>query len=159
VTDNLTIDVAAYLNRSRADSNSFIREVGSYKTDSRILTPADDNLNLYSVTANYDMGPVAATGSVSYMRRTLQSSSDVSRYIQSNRSAARCAALTNGGLPCSPQQVTDFFALVDNQSTSGLYPQQWMDTYTAELRFSSKYESPLQWTVGGFYSRSSDHGL
>jgi iron complex outermembrane receptor protein len=152
VTEKLTIDIAAYLNRSRADSNSFIREVGTFKTDSRILTPADDNLNLYSITGNYDMGPVAATGSVSYLRRTLSSVSDVSRYIQSNRSAARCAALTNGGLPCSPQQVTDFFALVDGQSTSGLYPQQEMDTYTAELRFSSKYESPLQWTVGGFYS-------
>ena len=151
-TENLTIDVAAYINRTRTDTNGWVKELGEYKNDSRVRLPADDNLDLYSITAAYDFGPVMATANVSYLHRDLVSVADVSRFGLNNRTPARCATLYNRGAACSTGQLAAFYGIVDAEATGALNPQQDMDAMTAELRFSSTYESPLQWTVGGFFS-------
>jgi iron complex outermembrane receptor protein len=76
----------------------------------------------------------------------------MSRFIRSTRTAAGCAARVSAGAPCSPTQLTNYYALVDSQSSSALFPQQTMQSWTAELRLSSDGAGPFNWTVGGFYS-------
>ena len=151
-TEDWTLDLATYVNRTRTDTNSWTLASGKYKSDALTRQPVSDDLELYSATSNYDFGSVNLTGVVSYMHRDLSTVSDVSRYIQSNRTAGRCAALANGGAACNPTQLSSFFGLVDGQSYSALYPQQDMDAWTGELRLSSDGSGPLNWTVGGFYS-------
>lgn len=150
--ENLTIDLAAYINRTEAESPSWYPAVGEYKSDSRTQLPQTDDLDLYSITANLDLGPVTAVGSAAYMRRELMSTSDVTQFIQGFRTPARCQVLYNRGPACSSDQLAAYYAYVDTQYPSVLKPQQKMDTYTAELRFTSNYESALQWTAGGFFS-------
>lgn len=158
-TETLTIDAAAYINRSRTDTPSWNPNLGKYNTDLLARQPITDDLDLYSLTGVLDLGGVEATAIVSYMTRDLTSTSDVSRFIRTNRTPARCSALVNGPpvggvtAPCSPTQLTNFFALVDGQSNSVLFPQQDMNTLTSEFRLSSTGANTLNWTVGAYYSR------
>ena len=151
-TENLTLDFAAYINRTETDSPSWFPDVGDFKSDARTQQPTTDDLGLYSVTANLDLGFVTAVGSASYMKRELTSTQDVTQFIQGFRTPARCQTLYNKGAPCDTSQLSSYYAYVDTQYPAALHPQQDMDTYTAELRFSSNYESPVQWTLGGFFS-------
>ncbi len=151
-TEDLTIDAAAYINRSRTDTNAWTLTSGKFKSDALTRQPVRDDLELYSLTANYDFGGVTLTGIVSYLDRDLESVSDVSRFIRSTRTAAGCAGRVGGGAACTPTQLTNYYALVDSQSSSALFPQQTMKSWTAELRLSSDGGGPFNWTVGGFYS-------
>ncbi len=151
-TPDLTIDAAAYINRSRVDTPSWNPRAGKYNSDALVRQPIVDNLNLYSLTAAWDLGPVEATVIGSYLTRKLSNTTDVSRYIRTNRTPTACAALANGRAPCSATQLADFYTLVDSQSTSTLFPQQDMNTLTGEFRLSSSGTRSLNWTVGGFYS-------
>ena len=157
-----TIDAAAYYNKSTTDTPTWLLESGKYKTDSRTRQVVRDEVKLYSLTSNYDFGPVIATGVVSYMERNLVSQSDTSRYIQGTNTLAgyqaRCftAGAPNGCTDQFLNPITSFQqyqAFVAGQSTSSLYPQQDLNALTAELRLSSASKGPINWTVGGFYSR------
>lgn len=151
-TEDWTVDLATYVNRTRTDTNSWTLASGKYNSDALTRQPVRDDVELYSATSGYDFGGVTLTGVLSYMHRDLSTVSDVSRFIQSSRTAGRCAALTNGGAACNPTQLASFFGLVDSQSYSALYPQQEMKAWTGELRLSSDGSGPVNWTVGGFYS-------
>ncbi|MES2495820.1 MAG: TonB-dependent receptor [Pseudomonadota bacterium] len=151
-SEALTIDAAAYINRSRTDTNAWTLTSGKFNSDALTRQPVTDDLELYSLTANYELGSVILTGVVSYLHRDLDSVSDVSRFIRSTRTAAGCAGRVGAGQPCSTTQLTNYYALVDSQSTSALFPQQTMKSWTAELRLGSDGSGPFNWTVGGFYS-------
>ncbi|PZU59631.1 MAG: TonB-dependent receptor [Sphingobium sp.] len=151
-TERWTIDIATYINQSRADTPSWTLGAGKFVSDAYTRQPIRDNVELYSVTSSYDLDFATLTASGSYMHRKLSSVSDVSRYIRSQRTTARCAALVNSGSACSTTQLAGFYDLVDGQSTSALFPQQEMDAWTAELRMSSNGSGPINWTFGGFYS-------
>ncbi len=152
-----TIDAAVYYNNSSTDTPGWLLESGRYKTDSRTRQVVRDRVTLYSLTTSYDFGPVVATGVVSYMDRHLTGQSDTSRYIQGTNNLATYNRLCASG--CSDQfgaPITSFQqyqAFVAGQSTSSLYPQQDLDALTGELRLSSAGHGPINWTVGGFYSR------
>jgi outer membrane receptor protein involved in Fe transport len=60
--------------------------------------------------------------------------------------------LANANVACNSQQLANYYAFVDGQSTSALFPQQDMDSTTVEFRLSSRGESALNWTVGAFFA-------
>ncbi|MFC0205725.1 TonB-dependent receptor [Novosphingobium soli] len=151
-SERWTFDVAAFLNRTRTDTPGWVLNAGKYNSDAYTRQPVRDDVELYSITSNYEFDFATFTATGSYMHRDLSSVGDVSRYISGQRTPARCATLVGAGAACSPSQLSGFYALVDSQSTSALYPQQEMDAWTAELRLSSDGSGPLNWTLGGFYS-------
>ncbi|QKR98508.1 TonB-dependent receptor [Sphingomonas sp. CL5.1] len=152
-----TIDAAVYYNNSSTDTPSWLLEKGRYNTDARTRQVVRDEVKLYSLTSTYDFGPVTATGVVSYMERSLVSQSDTSRYIQGTNNLATynrlCATSCSDQFGVPITSFAQYQAFVAGQSTSSLYPQQDLDALTAELRFSSSGHGPLNWTVGGFYSK------
>ena len=158
-TEDLTIDAAYYMNRSRTDTPSWTLSSGKYNSDALTRQPMRDDVDLFSLTAAYDFGGVVLTATGSYMERDISTVSDVSRFIRSTRTAAGCGARLNGSatIPCEGAQLADYYALVDSQSTSALFPQQNMEAWTAELRLSSDGTGPLNWTVGGFFSDRDIH--
>ncbi len=151
-TSDLTIDLAYYLNKAKSNANSWMPDQGEYRTNSYVQEAVNDDFRLYSLTANYDMGPVTAAGAVSFSHRELDTVSDVTAYTASFATTARCQSLYNGNVACNPAQLAAYYAYVNGQLPAALHPQQKMDALTAELRFSSDYQGPLQWTVGAFYS-------
>ncbi|MBW7945596.1 MAG: TonB-dependent receptor [Sphingomonadaceae bacterium] len=158
-TEDLTVDAAYYMNRSRTDTPSWTLSSGKYNSDALTRQPMRDDVDLFSLTAAYDFGGVVLTATGSYMERDISTVSDVSRFIRSTRTAAGCGARLNGSasIPCEGAQLADYYALVDSQSTSALFPQQNMEAWTAELRLSSDGTGPLNWTVGGFFSDRDIH--
>jgi outer membrane receptor protein involved in Fe transport len=149
---NLTVDLAAFLNRTRTDTASWILEAGEYQSNAAARQPLRDDLDLYSVTANWDLQGITATGVVSFLKRDFSNVVDVSGFAPLIRNPTFCAGIINGGAACSPDQLASFFALVDSQANSTVFPQQDMDTTNAELRLSSSGVRKLNWTVGGFFS-------
>lgn len=152
-TERWTFDIATYINQTRTDTSAWDLQAGKYNSLAMVRQPVRDNVELYSVTSVYDLDFATLTGSGSYMHRNMSSMSDVSRYMQFQRTPGRCAQLVGGGNDCSPGELNDFYDLVDGQSYSALYPQQEMDAWTAELRLGSNGDSALHWTFGGFYSQ------
>lgn len=151
-TEHWTFDIATYINRSRADTAAWDLGAGKYNSTSFTRQPMRDDVEIYSITTNYDLDFATFTASGSYMHRDTSSVSDTSRYMQWQRTEGRCATLVNSGAACSATQLSDFYDLVDGQSYSGLFPQQEMDAWTAELRLSSDTSGPINWTIGGFYA-------
>ncbi|HET9396192.1 MAG TPA: TonB-dependent receptor, partial [Nitrospiraceae bacterium] len=149
---NVTVDLAAFLNRTRTDTASWILEAGEYQSNAAARQPLRDDLDLYSVTANWDLQGMTATGIVSFLKRDFSNVVDVSGFATLIRNPVFCARIINGGAACGPDQLASFFALVDSQSTTALFPQQDMDTTTAELRLSSADGRALHWTAGLFFS-------
>ncbi|MES2496331.1 MAG: TonB-dependent receptor [Pseudomonadota bacterium] len=152
-TETLTIDLAAFVNRTRTDTNAWTATAGKNNADSLTRQPLRDNFNLFSGTAAWDVGFATLTGIVSYQTRSLDQGSDVTRFIQSNRTPGRCAAVANAGAACDTTALTNYYAFVDDQLPSALYPEQDMNTLTSELRLGSDGSGPINWTIGGFYSR------
>lgn len=152
-TDRLTLDGAAFFNVSNTDTPNWSINDGVYQTSNRIRLPVRDNIKLYDGTAVWDLGGVSLTAVGSYMDRHLYFVNDVSRYIQSLRTPARCAGLVNGGRPCNAGALAGYYNLVDSESTSGLLADQALKATTAELRMSSSGERAINWTAGVFYSR------
>ncbi|WP_298670575.1 TonB-dependent receptor [uncultured Sphingomonas sp.] len=152
-----TIDAAVYYNNSATDTPSWLLESGRYKTDSRTRQIVRDKVALYSLTSTYDFGGVTATGVVSYMDRHLVSQSDTSRFIQGMNNLATynrlCATSCADQFGTPITSFAQYQAFAAGQSTSSLYPQQDLDALTAELRLSSSSHGPINWTVGGFYSK------
>ncbi|WP_226632738.1 TonB-dependent receptor [Novosphingobium profundi] len=151
-SDRWTFDVTTFLNRTRTDTPLWTQEAGKFNSDAYTRQPIVDDTELYSIASTYEFDFATFVASGSYMHRELSSASDVSRFMQAQRSEGRCAALVGGGSPCSDSQLTDYYDLVDWQSYSVLYPQQEMDAWTGELRLSSNTTGILDWTIGGFWS-------
>ncbi|MBT0667964.1 TonB-dependent receptor [Novosphingobium profundi] len=151
-SDRWTFDVSAFVNHAETDTTSWTLDAGTYNSDAYARQPVKDDTQLYSLTSNYEFDFATLVASGSYMHRQLDTASDVSRYIQAQRTTSRCATLVGGGSACSADQLSDYYDLVDYQSYSVLYPQQEMDAWTGELRLSSNTKGLIDWTVGGFWS-------
>jgi outer membrane receptor protein involved in Fe transport len=150
--DNLSIDGSAFLQRTNAASTSWSAKAGPYDSTAQALLPRQDDLDLYSLTARWDAGPVNVTAVGSYFKRQLSSTSDTSYFLGNMATAATCARLRNANSPCSPAQQTAFNNYVHGFVPSVLYPQQDMNAKTGELRMSSKEARWVDWTLGAFYS-------
>jgi outer membrane receptor protein involved in Fe transport len=151
-TDNLTIDGAAFIQRTNGYSSSYDMGAGDYISTAQAQLPLTDDLDLYSLTARWDLGKVNFTAVGSYFHRELTSMSDVSYFIANMANPTTCAKLRGGGSPCSPDQQAAFDNYVAGFTPGVLFPQQTTDAYTAEARLSSDGTSRLDWTIGAFYS-------
>jgi outer membrane receptor protein involved in Fe transport len=154
-----TLDLSAFYQDTDASSPTWNQAAGAYNSTSQAELPIHDKLQLYSITGQYDFGPVVATGVVSYYKRNFdQASADVSYYIGGLLgSAGACAKIYNGGAACSPATQDAFDAHVRQNMPSFLYPRQDTDNLTAEFRLSSNTHGRLDWTVGGYYSDRTGH--
>jgi len=157
--ERFTLDGSAFYQSTDASSPTWNAAAGAYNSTAQAQLPIHDRLQLYSVTGQYDLGPVIATGVVSYYKRDFdQASADVSYYISSLvGSAPACAKIFNGGAACSPAMQDAFNAHVQQNTPSILYPQQSTDNLTAEFRLSSNTHGRLDWTVGAYYSDRTGH--
>ncbi|WP_082602071.1 TonB-dependent receptor [Phenylobacterium sp. Root700] len=149
-TENLTIDAAAFVQRTDAVAQSVSVKSGDYVSTSRAQLPLYDDYNIYSLTARWDLGWAALTGVTSKYSRSQLQTSDVSNFIGNFRNNPGLCASRNGGVPCGPAEFATFNAYVNTHTPSTLHQPQDVDTWTNELRLSSTAEGPLNWTVGLF---------
>ena len=148
-TPELTVDASAMFENADAYAYTWNPDLGRYKSQAQVNLPYTDRSQIYNLTGAYDFGPVTLTSITSYQHRTSAYAADDSYYIQSYRTAARCATYT--GATCSAAALTSYYGYIDSLSPAAIYYPGSTKDFTQEVRLSSDGSRVLDWTVGGFY--------
>jgi outer membrane receptor protein involved in Fe transport len=125
ISDRLSVTLTSLYQESEADGSQYF-EFGQpdYQNISPTLEPFEDEIKLFSLVADYDVGVGTVTAATSYMDRELFFSRD------STPTARRF------GLP---------FELAYHQG-------QDISNWSSEVRFASDFSGPLQVVAGLFYA-------
>ncbi len=154
--DRLTLDAAAFYQRSRGSQPYWFPNLGRYGLDTYLQQPIADTLHLYSLTAHYDAGPVTITAVTSYLDRYQETSNDLDGYYRSLLgSSSKCASLYNHGAACGASTLTAYNNHILSLLPTSAYQQQTVHDWSNELRASSSGDTRLKWTVGIFASKRS----
>lgn len=125
VTDAFKVTVMSLYQESEADGSQYF-EFGQpdYQNISPTREPFEDEIKLFSVIADYDVGYGTFTGTASYMDRQLYFSRD------------------------STPTANRFGLGVD----LAYHQDQDISNLSSEFRFASKFSGPLQFVAGAFYA-------
>lgn len=129
----LTIDASAYYQDEKGGPTDWAPSKGLYTSADKVVLPFDDRSQLYSLTANANLGFAHVIYTTSYQNRDLLMTRDPTYLFNLVGAAADTPALYY-----QPQSVKDA---------------------TNELRFQSSLPGPIQWTVGGFLENRRSHVL
>lgn len=130
-SDAITLTFTALHQESQADGSQYFEyDQGAYIATAPTLETFDDNIDLYSLVADFDIGAGVITATTSYMDRELLQRRD------STPTAERF------GIPGA-------LAYSEGQELSN---------WTNELRFSSDFSGPFQLVAGGFYAEQRADG-
>lgn len=150
--ERLTLDFAAFFQRTNSASYSWDEQAGRDISTYRVQLPVQDQISLYSLTGHYDAGAVTFTAIGSYFQRHLISSGDQTYLLGTTlNTASNCEHLgysSSKTTPCDPAQFTTFENHVHSVIPSELHPDQHETDYNGEIRASSNWEGPLHATVG-----------
>jgi iron complex outermembrane recepter protein len=156
--DDLTVDASYFYQFVDGRSPTWYDSQGPYVTRAQVQLPLGDRLQIYNLTARWDLHWVIATAVIADTERKTTSAGDVSSFIESDANNPRaCASFRGGGKPCSPQTQADFNSYVASKVPSALFPIQTIYNPTGEFRLSSPRKGFLDWTVGGFWSDRTTH--
>tara|TARA_R110000782_G_scaffold268689_1_gene365464 strand:- start:7 stop:1842 length:1836 start_codon:yes stop_codon:yes gene_type:complete len=160
--ENVTIDgLAMYENVDAISPLWQWDRAKPYEDIQQVLAPNGGKSQLYSLTANWDFGGAALTSVTSYQKRKTVDGFDDTGYTSLFRTESTCASFVNGSSssPCSPTQLTDFYAYVDSILPMGALVIANVTDFAQEVRLSSTGESAFSWTVGGFYQKRKGDGF
>ncbi len=130
-SDAVTLTFTALHQESQADGSQYFEyDQGAYIATAPSLETFNDNIDLYSFVADFDIGAGVVTATTSYMHRDLLQRRD------STPTAERF------GIP-------GVLTYSEGQELSN---------WTNELRFSSDFSGPFQIVAGGFYGEQRAHG-
>jgi len=156
--DDLTIDGSYFYQYVDGQDPTWYASAGPYNTLAQTQATVTDRLNIYNLTARWDLHRVVVTAVISDTERKTADTEDVSAFLESyENNPGYCFFFQGGGNPCSPAQQTAFNAYVESKVPSALYDVQTVYNPTGEVRLSSAGKNFLDWTVGGFYSDRTTH--
>ena len=130
-SDAVTLTLTALHQETQADGSQYFElDQGAYNATSPTIETFEDNIDLYSAVADFDVGIGTFTATTSYFDRRMLARRD------STPTARRF------NLPGD-------LAYVEGQK---------LTNWTSELRFASDLSGPLQFVLGGFYSQQRVDG-
>ena len=123
-TDAITLTFTALHQEAASDGSQYFEfDQGAYNATSPTIENFDDNIDIYSGVADFDLGFGTVTATSSYLER------DMLQRRDSTPTARRF------GIPVA-------LAYVEGQA---------LTNWSNELRFASDFAGPFQMLVGGFY--------
>jgi iron complex outermembrane recepter protein len=156
--DDLTVDGSYFYQYLDGQDPTWYASQGAYNSLAQTQLPVTDRLQIYNLTARWDLHQAIATLVVSDTERKTSDAGDVSAFIEGyQNNPGDCAFFAGGGNPCSAAQQSAFNAYVASKVPSALNDIQTVYNPTAEIRLSSEGKHFLDWTVGGFYSDRTTH--
>lgn len=165
-SSDLTIDAQAYIQRYDGFVNNWLygTTAGALATKYDARWPTNhrnsDDLDLFSASANYDLGFASLVGTISHQRRFLSYTSDASEFFVLNQAnAARCRTYFSlaSTATCSATQLEQYRTYALSQTPSAAFSEQETKSDTQELRLSSDGRTAFNWTLGVFHSdRNAD---
>lgn len=153
--DKFTLTSTTYYQDTEAGSNYEVFEGFGDEEDPTAAqlsrTPYKDEILLSNITAEYSFDWMDALYSFSYFDREVERHNDQTRFV-----IYQIAGVPRSVCPESALADGSCYALVNAGPFGTVAP---LNSYgfertvsrTHELRFTSTYESPLQWTIGAFY--------
>ncbi|WP_157218242.1 TonB-dependent receptor [Flavisphingomonas formosensis] len=145
--DNLTITPGIYYQNIEANGRNQYWEgygnpsKGDYVTGHTNAEPSSDRFYLPSLKVNYDLGRVQLISNTSYFSRKQHQILDYANYLSTLRSGSPFGTYAN-------KDATNAFADLTNQQRN----------FIQEVRIQSYNDDSLvDWTVGGYYSRTKQH--
>jgi iron complex outermembrane recepter protein len=156
--EDLSVDGSYFYQYVDGQDPTWYDSAGPYNTLAQTQATVTDRLNIYNLTARWDLHRMVATAVISDTERKTSDTGDVSAFIEDyQNNPGDCAFFRGGGNACSPAQQTAFNAYVASKVPSALVPVQTIYNPTAEVRLSSEGKNFLDWTVGGFWSDRTTH--
>lgn len=156
--DDLTVDASYYYQFVDGQSPQWYYSQGPYVTRFQEQLPVKDRLQIFNLTARWDLHWFVATAVLADTERKLANAGDVSAFIANDaNNPGACASFRGGGKPCTPATQAAFNAYVATKVPSALFPIQTIYNPTGEFRLSSPGKGFLDWTVGGFWSDRTTH--
>jgi iron complex outermembrane recepter protein len=152
--EDLTVDGSYFYQYMDGQDPVWYGSQSPYVSLAQTQLPVMDRLQIFNLTARYDMHFAALTAVVSDTQRTTADTGDVSAFIEdyeNNPGDCQFFRGTNGN-PCTPEQQAAFNTYVAGHVPSALHDIQNVYNPTAEVRLSSVGKQFIDWTVGGFYS-------
>lgn len=156
--EDLTVDGSYFYQYLDGQDPTWYASAGPYNSLAQTQATVTDRLQIYNLTARWDLHSMVATAVLSDTERKTADAGDVSSFIESyENNPDDCAFFRGGGNACSTAQQTAFNNYVAAHVPSALYDIQTIYNPTAEVRLSSAGKNFLDWTVGGFYSDRTSH--
>lgn len=156
--EDLTVDGSYFYQYLDGQDPTWYASAGPYNSLAQTQATVTDRLQIYNLTARWDLHSMVATAVLSDTERKTGDAGDVSSFIESyENNPDDCAFFRGGGNACSTAQQTAFNNYVAAHVPSALYDIQTIYNPTAEVRLSSAGKNFLDWTVGGFYSDRTSH--
>ncbi|WP_167541092.1 TonB-dependent receptor [Janthinobacterium agaricidamnosum] len=131
---DLTVDASVTSSNIKGGINDAYADLAPYTTIALLPQKSNDNLQLYNVALNYDLGGAQLVSSTSYLHRD-------TLYVQSAQYPA--TAFIFGGNPPLMQAAYQIANAVTD--------------FAQELRLNSNSTGPLKWTAGAFFESGKRH--
>lgn len=163
-SEAVTLDASAVFQLTDQDGqNSWDMDLGEYNADYRTIAQTNDNLHLYNLTLNWDLGFATWTTSASYYKWSLLRNSDYTTTLsRSTTNATSCKNYINaihgsGISSCSSEQMAEYTAYAESRLPSALYQPMTLWSRNYETRFSGlALDDHLAWTAGVYYENRDD---
>lgn len=159
----ITLDASAVFQKSdQSGQNTWYESLGKYNNDDYTIAQTSDDMHLYNMTLNWDLGWATLTTSASYYKWTLQRTSDYTRTLsRSTTNATSCKNYINAIYDlsidsCDSGQMATYTAYAESRLPSALYQPMTLRSRNYEARLSGlALDDRLAWT-GGVYHENRD---
>lgn len=159
----ITLDASAVFQKSeQSGQNSWYEGLGKYNNDDYTIAQTDDDMHLYNMTLNWDLGWATLTTSASYYKWSLQRTSDYTRTLsRSTANATSCKNYINAIYDlsidsCDSEQMATYTTYAESRLPSALYQPMMLRSRNYEARLSGlALDDRLAWT-GGVYHENRD---
>jgi outer membrane receptor protein involved in Fe transport len=139
------------------DTSQWRSSLGPYKTDGAISQPFHDLLNLYDLTAKYDLHWATLTVTGSYYKWDVQSTNDNTQtYTATVNKGTYCPLYYSQTAKCSTSQQKAYANWALSNMPISAYQPRFVENKTVEARLSSEGSGPFTYTVGVFHEDRND---
>ena len=149
-TEAVTVDLSHSRSATDAFSSTWHPSEGDYQQLSQVKLPYRDRNETSSLNLSWDLGWASLNANTSYQNRDSTYIGDDSYYIATYLTPARCQSAGNGGVPCTPEQLTAWYEEVNDLIPAALIHDGNTRDRTTEIRLTSADSEVLDWTVGVF---------
>jgi iron complex outermembrane receptor protein len=149
-----------YQKSSADDLQGWFPSVGTYKSNSPVQLPFDQQTQLYNLTGERKLGLGTLTTTASWYRYDYVRAADFTPTANMYaHTASACAAYFAQKSACTASQMSAWTAHGLSLLPIIAYQPAFVRSQDYEVRLASEEHAPawLQWTIGGFYEKRFDH--
>ena len=159
--DDTTLTATLLYQKSSAeDLQGWFPSVGTYKSNSPVQLPFDQQTQLYNLTGERKLGFGTLTATGSWYRYDYLRAADLTPtgnlYAHT---ASACTAYFAQTAACTATEMSAWTAHALGLLPAIAYQPAYVRSQDYEVRLASDEQMPawLQWTIGGFYEKRFDH--